>query len=30
MIRNIKDLKQLNNGRYDYSHVSGDLELPNL
>jgi len=30
MIRNIKDLKQLNNGRYDYSHVSGDLPLPNL
>ncbi len=30
MIRNIKDLKQLNNGRYDYSYVSGDLELPNL
>ena len=30
MIRNIKELKQLNNGRYDYSHVSGDLPLPNL
>ncbi len=30
MIRNIKDLKQLNNGRYDYSHLSGDLPLPNL
>ena len=30
MIRNIKDLKQLNNNRYDYSHVSGDLPLPNL
>ena len=30
MIRNIKDLKQLNNERYDYSHVSGDLPLPNL
>ena len=30
MIRNIKDLKQLNNERYDYSHVSGELSLPNL
>ena len=30
MTRNIKDLKQLNNERYDYSHVSGDLPLPNL
>ncbi len=30
MIRNIKDLKQLNNGRYDYSKISGDLPLPNL
>ena len=30
MIRNIKDLKQLNNGRYDYSKISGDLQLPNL
>ena len=30
MIRNIKNLKQINNGRYDYSYVSGDLELPNL
>ncbi len=30
MIRNIKELRQLNNGRYDYSHVSGDLPLPNL
>ena len=30
MIRNIKDLKQLINERYDYSHVSGVLPLPNL
>ena len=30
MIRNIKDLKQLNNGRYDYSKISGNLPLPNL
>ncbi|MCD8203772.1 MAG: DNA-directed RNA polymerase subunit beta [Coprobacillus sp.] len=29
-VRNIKDLKQLNNNRYDYSSISGDLPLPNL
>jgi len=30
MIRNITDLKKLNNDRYDYSKVSGKLPLPNL
>ena len=30
MIREITDLKQLNNQRYDYSRVSGKLPLPNL
>ena len=30
MIRNIKDLRTLNNGRYDYSKISGNLPLPNL
>ena len=30
MSRNILELKQLNNGRYDYSRVSGKLPLPNL
>ena len=30
MSRNITELKQLNNGRYDYSRVSGKLPLPNL
>ncbi len=29
-MRNISDLKKLNNDRYDYSKVSGDLPLPNL
>ena len=28
--RNILELKQLNNNRYDYSRVSGKLPLPNL
>ncbi|MCQ2814888.1 MAG: DNA-directed RNA polymerase subunit beta [Bacilli bacterium] len=30
MSRNITELKQLNNGRYDYSKISGELPLPNL
>ena len=30
MSRNITELKQLNNGRYDYSRVSGKLTLPKL
>ena len=30
MSRNITDLRQINNGRYDYSKISGDLPLPNL
>ena len=30
MSRNILELKQLTNGRYDYSRVSGKLPLPNL
>ncbi len=30
MSRNILDLRQINNGRYDYSKISGDLPLPNL
>ena len=30
MIREITNLKQLNNNRYDYSRVSGQLPLPNL
>ena len=30
MIRNINDLKVINNNRRDYSRVSGDLPLPNL
>ena len=30
MTRNIKDLKKLNNDRYDYSSVSGELPLPDL
>ncbi len=30
MSRNITDLRQINNHRYDYSKISGDLPLPNL
>ena len=30
MIRNITELKKLNNDRYDFSKISGDLPLPNL
>ena len=30
MIRNITELKKLNNDRYDYSRISGELPLPNL
>ena len=30
MSRNITELRQINNGRYDYSKISGDLPLPNL
>ena len=30
MSRKITELKQLNNNRYDYSRISGELELPNL
>ena len=30
MIRKITELRKLNNDRYDYSRVSGDLPLPNL
>lgn len=30
MSRNITELKQINNNRYDYSKISGDLQLPNL
>ncbi|MGM9873645.1 MAG: DNA-directed RNA polymerase subunit beta [Bacilli bacterium] len=30
MIRKITDLKKLNNDRYNYSKISGDLPLPNL
>ncbi len=30
MTRNIADLKRINNDRVDYSHLSGDLPLPNL
>ena len=30
MSRNITDLKKLNNDRYDYSRISGELSLPNL
>ena len=30
MSRNITSLRQINNGRYDYSKISGDLPLPNL
>ena len=30
MSRNITDLKVLNNNRYDYSKISGELPLPNL
>ena len=30
MSRNITELRQLNNHRYDYSKISGDLPLPNL
>ena len=30
MSRNITELKQLNNNRYDYSRISGELQLPNL
>ena len=30
MSRNITELKKLNNDRYDYSKISGDLPLPNL
>ena len=30
MSRNITDLRQINNNRYDYSKISGDLPLPNL
>ena len=30
MSRKITDLKQLNNGRYDYSQISGELPIPNL
>ncbi|MBR0295124.1 MAG: hypothetical protein IJQ67_04385, partial [Bacilli bacterium] len=30
MTRNIKNLKKLNNDRYDYSSVSGELPLPDL
>ena len=30
MIRKITDLKKLNNDRYDYSKISGELPLPNL
>ena len=30
MSRNITELKKLNNDRYDYSRISGDLPLPNL
>ena len=30
MTRNIADLKKLNNNRYDYSKISGNLPLPNL
>ena len=30
MTRNIANLKKLNNDRYDYSKVSGELPLPNL
>ena len=30
MIRNINDLKKMNNDRYDYSKISGNLPLPNL
>ncbi|MCD8204368.1 MAG: DNA-directed RNA polymerase subunit beta [Coprobacillus sp.] len=29
-VRNINELKVLNNNRYDYSKISGDLPLPNL
>ena len=30
MSRNITELRQINNNRYDYSKISGDLPLPNL
>ena len=30
MSRNITELRQINNHRYDYSKISGDLPLPNL
>ena len=30
MIRNIAELKRINNDRVDYSHLSGELPLPNL
>ncbi len=30
MIRKITDLKKLNNDRYNYSRISGELPLPNL
>ena len=30
MSRNITELKKLNNDRYDYSRISGELPLPNL
>lgn len=30
MPRDIKTLKELNNGRKDYSKISGELSLPNL
>ncbi len=30
MSRNITELKKLNNDRYDYSKISGELPLPNL
>ena len=30
MSRNITELKKLNNDRYDYSQISGELPLPNL
>ena len=29
-IRDIKSLRTLNNGRVDYSKISGSLPLPNL
>ena len=30
MSRNITELRKLNNDRYDYSKISGELQLPNL